>query len=339
MKPNIFFLLILLSLFGYSLLNSKTQQTAKPQPKKLTPCSAVYSKTDCDLWASKIDTLGGAQAYKEFKNQYASFDTGTQHQMAHLFGNLLYQKLGTTGISVCDTVFNYGCYHGFFGAAVGSEGLGVITRLSKNCDEGCQHGIGHGIVVYLGYDIKNLNDALDVCKKSNLLGGKLGCKGGAFMEFNMKTMLGIDKINKFEPKTPYSPCLDVPHDSQPACFYWLSQWWNNSLHTSNEVTIRTEGTMCTSLSDTANKNECFLGIGGALQQFAGWKAKDNVDSCAIITDENGNLLCRAGAARMFFADFTKRAGSQTFCDDLLGGTKTECQKLVGEQTIESTHNK
>lgn len=333
MKSKIIFLLIVLILSSYLLFQKK--QPAQTSLKKIPTCSAIYSKSDCDLWSSKIDSLGADKTYAEFKNKYLQSDVGAQHQMAHLFGNLLYQKLGTSGISVCDPTFNYGCYHGFFSAAVGSEGLGVIEKLKEKCDEGCQHGIGHGIVVYLGYDQSKLNDALNVCDKSNLIDTKLGCKGGVFMEYNMRTMLAINKIREFDIKFPYGPCQQVGIKSQSACFYWLSQWWNNSLQNGNEITIRTEGTMCTSLPQGKNKDECFLGIGGAIQQFAGWKAPNNVKMCSIINDPQGQLLCRAGAARMFFADLRYRDQSSNFCDDLLGDSKTQCQNLNQQQFKEA----
>src|SRR5260221_183958 len=174
---------------------------------------------------------GDNQAYELFKNAYQN-DTGNQHTVSHIFGELLYDRLGISGMKICDSTFAYGCYHGFFRRAVSKEGLSILPKLDLACTQkkqdeigGCQHGLGHGIVSYLGYS--KLLDALSECRHVSFQGPIGGCTSGVFMEYNLHTM--DDPSGKtyriFKSDRPYEPCDEILPQYAQACYFQLPQWW------------------------------------------------------------------------------------------------------------------
>src|SRR6185436_4304211 len=147
-------------------------------------------------YTQSIKDLGPAKAYEIFKQDVTKITSpGSQHLLAHVMGTELYTELGLEGLSVCDDSFAFGCYHSFLGTAINQEGLGILNTVDQICNEkksdaksGCQHGIGHGIIGYLGYDQAQLLEALKYCEQLTYFGPLAGCGSGVFMEYNLKTM-------------------------------------------------------------------------------------------------------------------------------------------------------
>ena len=150
---------------------------------------------DLNHWQDRINSVGGALAYEEFKEfNYGTIDsTNTRHAVAHEFGALLYQMEGLDALSVCDDAFFFGCHHAFLGEAISDHGVEAIHIMDEACNESftdsaCQHGIGHGLVSYYGYDRDDLDKALEQCGTLTDKGPAAGCGGGVFMEYNFRTM-------------------------------------------------------------------------------------------------------------------------------------------------------
>jgi hypothetical protein len=192
----------------------------------------LYSSTkEYSEYKQQIQSLGGAQAYHKFKKKNQLLKTTAQHNSAHVFGEALYSSLGLKGITICDDDFNYGCYHSVIGNTLGREGLDKIEEINEECATTneflkCQHGIGHGIVTYLGYDSDNLKQSLEICdtlKNRDHIGG---CFTGVFMEYNFQTMLSEDaKIRNFDKEAPLSPCDTLPTNFQDPCLFEQANWW------------------------------------------------------------------------------------------------------------------
>lgn len=332
-NKKIFLLLILVIGVIVSLSYHRPEST---KISDLPSCGSSNVK-ECAELTKQIEAIGAKKTYEEFKKKYENTPTEEKHGKGHLIGELLYMKLGLKGAQICDTDFNYGCYHGFFGVAIHKEGLEVIKKIGPYCDEGCQHGIGHGIVTAVGYDASDLPKELAVCKNSELSPTKLGCIGGVFMEFNTQSMLAnFGRARPFDEKNALEPCLSIPGEYAPPCLYWLSQWWNISLNPPTaSVAVEKEDSFCQNLSNLKQKSECYLGIGGFLPDIAGWNASNIIVLCTQIPTMDGRNNCKAGAARMFFADPKYRETSHNFCDSVKGEEKIECQQGVTNQINEA----
>ncbi len=220
----------------------------------------------------QIDTEGPQSAYDAYKERYAGYDFGTQHALAHIMGELLYQKEGIEGLTICDASFAFGCYHSFFGEAIRNEGTEIIEELDRTCIEaygplgtGCQHGIGHGIVEYMGRE--NLTPALELCERLLYHPSPIfGCPQGVFMElftpiiFEYESGRYVDTYNiileSYNPDNPYAPCTSVPERFQASCYYEISNWWSTIF--SNEYTH--VASLCSQVPPKY-QSSCFIGLG------------------------------------------------------------------------------
>lgn len=284
----------------------------------------------------KLQANVWSKAYLAFKASVAGLEPGAQHAQAHLFGEALFNNLGVDGISVCDNSFSYGCYHSFLGTAIHVKGLSVVPVLNDKCIEklksqalGCQHGIGHGIMADLGYQFKDLTQALENCDKLPVNDPIGGCTGGVFMEYNFQTMLVEKaKTRSFDAKNPHYPCSEVSQDYQPACYFWQGQWWANVLPGSLEEKYQRLGLLCQEVSGKPLQGQCFLGAGNTVGQFVNWDAKRAISLCQKILPYEGQIMCRAGAAGSFMAEPKAQAQSLMLCSDLKDESKNRCLKTA-----------
>lgn len=320
----LFFTLSLVVIFEAYLLvqmNQKTPQNLSQEEK---------------VWSDKIKELGAEAAYKYFKEQTEKLSPGQQHKQAHIFGQTLYKELGTSGISICDGSYAFGCYHAFLGTAINSEGLQVVPLLNGGCIDklrsqalGCQHGIGHGILTDMGYDFKNLVEALNVCDSLTVKDPIGGCIGGVFMEYNFQTMLAENgRIRQLNDNNPYYPCRDIEEKYQPACYFWQGQWWGNILSGNYEQRYSHIGQLCDGIKESEEQKQCFIGSGNTVGQFVNWNADEAIKLCNKIQSYEGQLGCRAGAAGSFMAEPKAKEDAFKICEGFLEQDKQDCLKLA-----------
>jgi hypothetical protein len=214
-----------------------------------------------------------------------------QHEQAHLFGGALYSVLGLNGFEICDTKFSYGCYHEFIGRAIVDQDTDVIPKLNKGCIAlrggklACQHGIGHGIVGYIGYAPQDLSEAVKLCNllpDSDPIGG---CYGGLFMEYNLRTMWGADaRTREYNPTKPFEPCDSFSRaDERRACIYWQVQWWDQVVAPRDETktAFKRMGDLCRESKRLYGVyEECFQGIGNITAFDATFDPLKAVELCS-----------------------------------------------------------
>lgn len=264
-------------------------------------------------WALRIEHVGAEHAYKEFIQKNNTAPLGRQHFAAHVFGGELFLARGVDGISVCNSSFGFGCYHGLFARAISQGGIEIITALDTKCTEvygplglGCQHGIGHGVVEYVGYD--HIAEALELCRThTSQPTPLLGCTSGVFMDFFsplQETKDGLFPTSRtLSSSTPYEPCTDVASTFQASCYFELGQW----LLSTQKPAI----TVCDSLSGDS-RQYCFLGIGTATAHTEKYQVPEILTICGSLP-ENDALSCRAGAAWAFYSVPEQREHTNKLC--------------------------
>lgn len=284
-----YYLLILLIILIFLILSEDT----------IDKMSSTQAR---NFFSNEIDRNDAQEAYQNFKKQAASANRNTQHRLAHIFGEVLFNKLGIGGLPVCDDAFSYGCYHSLVGQAIHKKGLGVIPMLGQKCMEledrastGCQHGMGHGILTNLGYRFEDLKTALDYCDNLTERYPTLGCIGGVFMEYNFQTMLDEQKkIRFFDNNNTYYPCVKVLEKYRPSCYFWQAEWWSEVLPGNLEERYTTIGLLCGSLQDQQERKECYLGAGNIAGQHVNWNREEAAKLCGMIADLEGQRFCKEG---------------------------------------------
>jgi hypothetical protein len=115
------------------------------------------------------------------------------HAIAHTIGRFVIRHAGhdPAVLSTCRPTFQAGCYHGVmegYMRAVPSVEADALTRLCADLDvpgtaaispRECAHGLGHGLLERVGYDI---NLALGACDRFAMDALRGECHDGVFMQ-------------------------------------------------------------------------------------------------------------------------------------------------------------
>ncbi len=279
------------------------------------------------FWENRLREEGSVKAYQEFKNQYAQSDFSTQHLAAHLFGQLLYQIEAIDGIAVCDDSFSFGCYHSFFGSAISDKGLKVLPELDRVCTANktgavaCQHGIGHGLLEYMG--TSKLTEALNACSTLAPLDPYFSCYSGVFMEYNVPIIINETSasvtVRQLNPANLFDPCDKIDDKFKQSCFYNLPQLWDKGLNKDYSQI----GRLCTLVENTRDRIACFNGIGSVAAPSSSYDVLETTAKCQEIPDKEGKQFCRIRASWAFFST-GKHKEAFTFCEDLSADMKKDC---------------
>ena len=159
------------------------------------------------------------------------------HQQAHEIGRVGYKLSGSRAFEQCDAACHSGCYHGAMEGFLNEKGT---ENLSENIDKicaifdtsfgafECLHGVGHGVLAYLDYDMPG---TITECAKLKDHFSHTSCYGGMFME-NILTGLGYgankeDHVTSWLNNTdPYFPCnaIGQDYDIQFQCYQMQTSW-------------------------------------------------------------------------------------------------------------------
>lgn len=270
------------------------------------------------LWSEQIRSIGGEEAYKKLKDIYTDRTPQEGHTISHLFGDALYKYEGDKGLRVCDNNFAFGCYHGFLSAALTTKGLVVVTELNEACinkngkfETGCRHGIGHGLLEYLGPE--ELEKALYICSSLQEV-TSLGCTQGVFMEYNRPGLnaqfLGLRKLER--PEDVYEPCVSVPEMFKKACFYEQGQWWVDIF----QRDYRKVGLLCKGLEVEEERRNCFFGVGISASERTSYDVKSTIINCNEMPEMEDRVDCRSAAFWVFKANQKHRDSAPRVCEDL-----------------------
>lgn len=295
------------------------------------PYDANSDSFNRSYWAERFVKNDISRVYHEFVEKNTQAPAQLQHLSAHVIGELLFEQAGVSGIRYCDASFGFGCYHGFFGSAVSQEGPSIIKKLDRECvatygvlGTGCQHGIGHGIMEYVGGG--RIVDALALCKETTQVTKLLGCTSGVFMEYN--TPLGSDDEfapaqRLFDSTDAYSPCTEVDNEYKDSCYFELGQWFaiifpNDYAHLM---------TLCSDVQEVEHRLKCFMGVGALTTPLSGYDVNKVLSVCESM-EEIGEFACRAGASWAFFADPVQRVHASELCHFKEPGVADSCRILA-----------
>ncbi len=276
-------------------------------------------------WQERIKVVGGEAAYDEFVLSIASSSVRNQHDAAHIFGAALYAEMGAEGVVVCDERFSGGCFHQFMGEAITHQGASVVSKLAAACTSTnsifCAHGVGHGLIAYVGYGRSDLDNALAGC---GFFGDEYlrSCYNGVFMEYEERTTLGPDAVDMPLKGNWYEPCDSLSGTKRSLCMFHQPKWWWDLLvdrdHTEKDI-AKKMGELCTGAGKETNV--CFKGVGSTF----GLKAEEtNAPSlCAhVSSDPKRLLLCSKSTAKTFVE--AGRSSSES-CGHLLPDQRPACE--------------
>lgn len=161
------------------------------------------------------------------------------HLMGHIVGDVLYKQKGASGIKICTEDFRNACSHTIVVGLLLDKGEQALAEISKACGQApggsgaysmCYHGLGHGVLSYVDFDLKK---AIYLCEKvhdAGFLGPEARqCIGGAIMEIitggdhDKKSWAKMRKIY-LKDSDPLYPCNNdfIPDNAKHMCYTYLT---------------------------------------------------------------------------------------------------------------------
>lgn len=252
-------------------------------------------------WGAYLEAHDGEALLFEIEERFKEDGPYDQHFAAHIAGELLYEHDGADALSVCTSLYGFGCYHGFISSAISEGGEAAIEKLDRTCVEAlgapletetCQHGVGHGILEYVGYT--NVDAALALCKETDDILPALGCKSGVYMEyFNPMSDTVADAqslVPTFDSRDPLSVCDDADEDAMRTCMFEAHSWW----HDTARLSVPEIGRLCDMAPNASVRSFCYLGHGNYIAPQFDFDIARSVAHCDLMEKNDGKAMCRAG---------------------------------------------
>lgn len=214
----------LLLLFIISITKITTQKSSDIDIDK------VFSDKTYEEFKKIAQDFGVEYAYRLLKERFPNNETAA-HDFAHVVGLVAYGKMDSAELSVCDTSFNYGCFHGFIEGFLIKKGTLAIKETESHCQSlgyihmpSCIHGIGHGLMAYESYDLKKALSDCDNLEQSI----RLYCWDGVFMErINASMQDPAKRAQIIDENNIKEPCQSISLIYKAQCWRnQVSAWFN-----------------------------------------------------------------------------------------------------------------
>lgn len=284
---------------------SSGKAVAKPfAPDKTTLADCRNSKPEC------LEQAFGNLTFRNGpKSALAQLQTAMQtdpavqadcHRIAHRMGSAALSKFKDrvapafiAGNPICAS----GYYHGIIERAfLGQPNAQLATVARQLCSDPqinaqrflayqCIHGLGHGLMIYTGYDLPG---SLKTCDELRTGFDRVSCSGGVFME-NFNSSYGV--TSKYLRKSdPIYPCNAVAERHKLYCYLLVTA---NILRLNGGNLKATAGACMR--SETAWISTCYESYGRDASGIAGKDAHRAIASCRYAAAHESD--CIYGVAR------------------------------------------
>lgn len=247
-------------------------------------------------------------AYQLLKEKFAKNEAGA-HDFAHVVGLVAFEKKGTSGLGICDTAYNYGCYHGFIEGFLSAKGIKSMGEIEKSCvalgpvhTPSCIHGIGHGVLAKRSYKLK---EALGDCVLLKLE-VRIYCWDGVFMERVVGSMQNPRDRASLTEDTLNEPCDSIDYVYKIHC--WRNQvaaWFTYYQNNPQKVARR-----C-SLIEEQFQQTCFENIGFTNVMNAGEDQQKLISICSF--DGQISDFCLIGEMKELLFEGKSPQIAQSLC--------------------------
>lgn len=271
------------------------------------------------------------------------------HLLGHVVGDALYEQKGVSGMGICTHDFRNACSHSIVVGAFYEEGEGSLPKIKEACQQApggkgaygmCYHGFGHGILAYLGYDLK---EAIEICEKTGTLRYNnqefTECVGGSVMElvgggFHDREAWKRQREKYLKDDDPLYPCNSdfMPEIARPKCYVYLTphlfQVVDGNLARPTPEVFDKAFPLCNKIpeAESRNREACYGGFGKefvVLAQYRDIRKIENMTNeqlqtvykwCILADDKDGVTSCILDAVRsLYWGGENDRSAAIRFC--------------------------
>lgn len=292
----------------------------------------ILPEAEQHQWLKQLQADKGADSVWQFvkdtyTNEAGASLGGQAHDLAHLTGGMIYKEKGLGGLTTCDPMFSFGCYHGFT-EAVFATSLEQLTPVARACEAvgainsgpwaSCIHGIGHGVATY--FNSTNFKGALQAC--DSLPAGKTYCYDGVFMEFAISAPPSF-----YTASDPLYPCLQVDERYAQAC-------GRNQPHVMQRKFNMSRASVASACltAPTAVGEACIDALGFGIANESHGNVAAIVADCRKLPTPAVQAQCvGAAAGELVFQNYPQwQTSAPALCNELPVEFRTACQQRVHE---------
>ncbi len=308
----------------------------KPDDTKLADCASDATNACYEQAFGNLVILQGPKtALAEFASDMQTNETvqGDCHRIAHMMGSAALvrfngdvSKAFALGASTCWS----GWYHGILERAFADVGTksnaGSVAR--KLCSGEtiqrtqylyyqCVHGLGHGLMIFSGYD---LPWALGVCDELKTNWDQTSCTGGVFME-NISSSYGV-KSRWVKDDDPVYPCETVSEKHKLYCYLMVTSRVNEL----NGYNWRKTAATCRSVEKDWVVT-CFESLG---RDASGFTREDPPKIAQICAAAKPYIVsCLYGAVRDLASFDSRGERAARLCSLVASRFKAQCYNGIG----------
>jgi mono/diheme cytochrome c family protein len=254
------------------------------------------------------------------------------HRIAHRMGSAALSRFDDhvapafiAGSPICAS----GYYHGIIERAFLGQPTARLGALARElCADPqidarrflayqCIHGLGHGLMIYTGYD---LPASLKTCDELRTGFDRVSCSGGVFME-NFNSSYGVTS-KYLRASDPIYPCDAVAERHKLYCYLLVTA---NILRVTGGDLQRTADACLRSERDWVST--CYESFGRDASGMAGKDASRAIASCRLARSHEGD--CIYGVAREIVNADAAAARGARFCARTDRRYRTRCFAGVG----------
>lgn len=269
-----------------------------------------------------IRALGPDAAWSYLKSSYIVAG-GTReskaepHNVAHVVGEAFYRTYGAAGLSHCENVFSYACYHAFADMWIREEGAPGIQALMKACPQAlrgpCAHGAGRGLISSEG----DPHRAFEQCMSHFEGTERHYCAEGMFGRYwdaepGMNTTLA------------WRECTQYPKDYRTNCMYVLFGSLRGRAGSTPEAVW-----VCARATDPDDRTSCVRSIGSYIERLIARGDASIIErECTTIDAAADKEACFVGAATQIIATHVGdwRASVKTLCGFVAQPRRLSCER-------------
>lgn len=283
-----------------------------------------------EYWKDQIQQHPAAAVYSSFIETYTSQDENKWHGAMHVLASLLYERYGIDALQFCDESFQQACFHELMSTFAYEGEITEESEINAHCggNWNCLHGIGHGLVMYYGYDQENLTGVLSRCPSEPEAMPIAACQSGVFMEYITRTMGGSrGEIKKIAGQVDQGLCSEMEPEYRGPCNFVMVELIIAETGSSNEEIADSVGEYCRS-SASGYEAECFTGAGFNVK-FLTEEYDEGIALCESIAgdyqDHKDTCLIALAMQYMFFS---KTQDSAMICEAASAEGKEECLSML-----------
>jgi hypothetical protein len=245
------------------------------------------------------------------------------HYRAHDVGLIAFELLGADALARVGHICQAGAMHSVVERVLGESGTddlaSDVESWCRNAQRAffrhnCVHGIGHGLLVWVGYE---LTEALTLCDRLALEEDRYSCWGGVFMENHREGLAGgmaaEHRLHFLRQDDPHYPCNALEEKYLPACyFYQTSQMY--VVFGSDFAAVSRE---CGTLSETL-QSWCFRSLGRDVGHHLRDDPEQAIEVCGRAAELSNRLDCLGEVVQHRFWETFGTDWVLDFCGRLAG---------------------